>query len=753
MDRRPPPGTARQRGLGLIETLFITLLVGGALVAGTLWLQIHTASGQVREQVSVLQRADRALIGFATARYRLPCPDTNADGNRDGREDCGTGASKGRLPWRDLGIEDPALRARIRQLVYIVDTAGADLTDVSNGYFEPRTWQGFSADPEDTQDFRGFGYAGTPDLCAALGDADNSSGARLETPGGAVSAYPAYALAHPGTLDADGDDSLFDGNNTAAATVLASASRATSADYDDRVRRRGHTSLFQSLDCSRLMLSLDGISLGVGAMEEVQGMKDQLVVNAAIATAFNISSLGFAIHDTVMSGITLGAAITELSLASAALSAAIGSCVVLVGCAEIPHAAAWVAAAATAVAASGVAMPLHVAAVASQGSALGMTISAAILAGYDVPDTEVNLDRARDAIKDSIEESKDERDKLDVGEFRENFEEEEEDLNAARSDMYAEAESIIEKVNNQKGGGYLDETALDDDLTQVENAAEDWIQAEQDVNEAKEALDRAKERASQTENTGDGNSAVSGALDELNKQIDQETDPEKRQDLIDAREAIKEQMSQNSGNQVEKLRQQKQNLEEQIDNLNSQISKIENEGGDASELKKQRNALEDKKDLIDDQIVAIGGQGSVEAMQTALNNAKAQRDNAKTEYENAVDDALYQVEELDACVRNDDGTRDCSAYDVGRDKGYDDDLFWKIAAYEEQLSEYWGAKIEYEQAKEKKQALDERIQDARNTLNDLQSMDDQEGGSGSGPAVWDGAATILERASEKGGTE
>ncbi|WP_033840099.1 type II secretion system protein, partial [Bordetella bronchiseptica] len=77
----------RQRGFSLVEAAISLVILGIITVA--LWRFIdfsgrNTQAGQVDD---LLARADRALIGYALAHARLPCPASSTAG----MENCGAG--------------------------------------------------------------------------------------------------------------------------------------------------------------------------------------------------------------------------------------------------------------------------------------------------------------------------------------------------------------------------------------------------------------------------------------------------------------------------------------------------------------------------------------------------------------------------------------------------------------------------------------------------------------------------------------
>ena len=101
-------------GFSLIEMAFvlviITLLLGGLLVPFTTQVEQR----RITETNKAMEEVKEALLGFAIANGRLPCPDATGDAvapniNNDGLEDrtggvCNATQLEGNLPWVTLGV-------------------------------------------------------------------------------------------------------------------------------------------------------------------------------------------------------------------------------------------------------------------------------------------------------------------------------------------------------------------------------------------------------------------------------------------------------------------------------------------------------------------------------------------------------------------------------------------------------------------------------------------------------------------------
>lgn len=99
------------QGFSLIEMalvlLVVTLLLGGLLVP----LGTQVEQKRIAETQKALEEAKEALLGFAVAHGRLPCPDTfngavAPDVSNDGLEDAcsAVNETEGNLPWATLGV-------------------------------------------------------------------------------------------------------------------------------------------------------------------------------------------------------------------------------------------------------------------------------------------------------------------------------------------------------------------------------------------------------------------------------------------------------------------------------------------------------------------------------------------------------------------------------------------------------------------------------------------------------------------------
>lgn len=397
---------ALQRGFGLLEAALVTLLLGGALVSGYLALRSHQASEAAQRIQTVLAQADREIAGFAAVHERLPCPDVNRDGLEDytvnaatGVGTCSTTAQKGWLPYRTLGMEGAQADSAVTDLQYLVQRGAVELAQRADLY-EPVAF--VSPAPPASKGYLGqrtLNQISTADFCQGLQTANALVLAATHARFGVdPDARPlAYAVVHPGSRDADGNGSLFDGLHGNAANTLAverPERGSTLGAYDDVVRVRTYASLSASLDCGRLLQSLDVLSLATEVTEEVMDQKDSTRLSAILTSTINgvkILVAGLKVGLAIMG---MATAIAHLVAASGELTAAIASCFVLVGCALIPKAIAAVIASTAAIAAFGVAIGLTAAAATASTVAMILSSIAAAKAGAEVASA-FNVDQAK----------------------------------------------------------------------------------------------------------------------------------------------------------------------------------------------------------------------------------------------------------------------------------------------------------------------------------------------------------------------
>src|SRR5690606_12214482 len=221
-----------QKGFTLIELAVVMTLL--AVLVGAGWAATGISAKRARslEAARLPALLEQGLHRFIADAGRLPCPD--ADG--DGFEDCETMASRlGGLPYRTLGVEARGQTGG-RGLLYGADPAlqAPAIVGASERQSLPGPLVRF---------------------CAALADRVRSgsnedaltvaAGGECRSP---AAHRPAFVIVSAGPSDADGDGSVFDGLNAAAADGLGSCveppARPADARYDDRVRAVGAVPLY-----------------------------------------------------------------------------------------------------------------------------------------------------------------------------------------------------------------------------------------------------------------------------------------------------------------------------------------------------------------------------------------------------------------------------------------------------------------------------------------------------------------------------
>lgn len=123
----------RQSGFSLAEMAIVLVIVGILMASGLGALSSQMSNQRFKESKQMLDRANEALIGFALANNRLPCPadpvlaNSAALAGKEARNDGSVASTAyrckmvyGDLPWVDLGL--PEVDAWGRRLKYQVTT-------------------------------------------------------------------------------------------------------------------------------------------------------------------------------------------------------------------------------------------------------------------------------------------------------------------------------------------------------------------------------------------------------------------------------------------------------------------------------------------------------------------------------------------------------------------------------------------------------------------------------------------------------
>lgn len=400
---------SRHRGLGLPVVVLLIAALSALVAAAYLEWRTRESVNTARQEHRSLFQADQALITFASVHRRLPCPDTD----RDGLEDCAGNAQKGWLATHSLRLAGADPGVGIGQLRYLVQRGGAD-HDLS---VLADDWRPLEYDDQAPATFLamrdtaagGGAYQNNiltlADMCQRL---ESGAAAPLSAGMAQVSATPAravaYALVHPGDLDADGDGSLFDGLNApATGHTLEAAQRALQRSvYDDRVLERSFTELHDMFGCQPLVQSINTLALGLDVVDQVKDMREGNIDAATRAVIF--AGLGAAI-----TGVELAAAAIEAASDSGNAAAEYAACVASLGiavnfCSAAPtHTSSAIMAGASAVA-NGVSVALNITAAALAGSALALADNSQPAASMSCPTIDISgpLQTTQNEVNDAI---------------------------------------------------------------------------------------------------------------------------------------------------------------------------------------------------------------------------------------------------------------------------------------------------------------------------------------------------------------
>ena len=312
------------RGYTLIELSIALAVLGIVLVMIWRFVGFNAQYATSNSEQSLLRSADMAVTGFVISHNRLPCPDTNADGN----EDCPGGTAVGRLPYASLGFSQ-ANAGQIRYGVYrnsAIGIADADLAALTQDRMQMITTQGSGLTMVGTQ-FSNAQLNGI-DFCAGLRTAEaktaSNSFLHVVTPDGNVNV--AYALALPGSKNADDAGGVLDAGNAGSTLAFEAPSRVTSGSYDDRVVAVAFDRLIGRLDCSQTLASATHAHANAATQAEIMKQatadyKKQLDLIAKLAEANMAGAIAGVASSTA--GVAIGVA--EIALAIAQSIATLGA--------------------------------------------------------------------------------------------------------------------------------------------------------------------------------------------------------------------------------------------------------------------------------------------------------------------------------------------------------------------------------------------------------------------------------------------
>ncbi|QOC22172.1 hypothetical protein IC757_14290 [Wenzhouxiangella sp. AB-CW3] len=759
----------REAGFGLLAVFVLTVLLGATLLAGYIWLNSQQVSQRAEDIAGVLEHTDRALRGFALTQYRLPCPDTSGDGF----EDCDSNAARGRLPWRTLNLEDRELRAEIGHMAYLVDREGADLT-VAENRFQPgqqgtAEYRFFNNGEDGNDEFHDYDFVTTTDFCLGLEQAAAEPGARvadeLQTP-------VAYAIAHPGGRDMDGSGSLFDGLNADDSGLLfESPARGPGPGYDDRVLARSHGSLATGFDCRGQIVSLDTLSLASATVDRTNDAFLWTTIGASSSALVSGVLMGVQIKGIVTAAGQISAAVTQVGIAAAALASAIAGCVVIVGCAAVPGAIAFLVAAIAALVAAITAMVAAIAALGLHAVAFGLHLGVAVAAGVNIDqfDTDIDLSEVRDDIQSGLDEARDEMDdaESDLDDAESDLADARDDHRDARQAMFDAARALIDERNDRNEvGGNLSRSHLDGVINQ-------FIDRSETVESRRLELERALSRLEQAEENRDGFDGGSApeppqeAIDELDDliaeaedalaQTDDEDEQLRLQTEIDALRDARDDLAdgfgagdQDEAGSTAEFEAAMAQIRDQINDLEAQLDENDLSPEREAELREQIEELEDTEQELARQFSEIDT--DVAARQSEVNTAESRLDTALDRRASAYDLVVsrfrlsYRTED---CEEDDDGNEQCTT-----ETGHVEARFLirlLMDAYIEVLEEFRTAEENREDARrnyEDSVTSVEQLEDALETFDGPDvDVEDQDALN-----IFSGDMEILEEATGRGGT-
>jgi len=254
-------------GFSLVELSVVLAVIGVLFLAIPAITPVLQQLFVSEKDDVVIEKANSAVKGFLVAQNRLPCPDSDADGN----ENCAAGVHAGTLPYRTLKLSSPVKNGFGQELAYTVyrnanATVGLDMDLASS----KDRYQPLLPNSETSTVTNGL------DFCWALKRAITATASNTYAYVGSSTApiNQAYALATAGSMNANETGSVFDGINQIGGTGFELPSKAKDASYDDTVKSVGFSELAGEMQCSSLIGKVNGATRTSFAMYDISRVTD-----------------------------------------------------------------------------------------------------------------------------------------------------------------------------------------------------------------------------------------------------------------------------------------------------------------------------------------------------------------------------------------------------------------------------------------------------------------------------------------------
>jgi type II secretory pathway pseudopilin PulG len=375
MGKRTYKNTNNQEGFTLWELSIVMLIMIGLFVALVNIIPYIVKRDNIQLDKQVVVKLDQQLLGFIATYNRLPCPDSNANGE----ENCIGGTSSGSIPYKTLGLNEDYAGIGSIPIQYAVfrNTASmADLTNITD-LFNPTDSHGTTTTLNNVNGL---------DFCTALTNGKtstfSSAFAHIILPDGSAKAVP-YVIVTAGLSSKDGGTTTFDGRNATASMDFEPANKPHNAGYDDTVYSKSFDELASTLNCDTAQNSLNLLADAKATHSENVTQQASLKDSADLAIIITIAQTALGIANTAMAIFNLVTGVAVVIAASAYLSITIAACIASLGtaCGAVVSGIAALVAAVVAIVLAGVSVALNIAAVIIQIIAVVRLVDVAKRAG------------------------------------------------------------------------------------------------------------------------------------------------------------------------------------------------------------------------------------------------------------------------------------------------------------------------------------------------------------------------------------